>query len=131
MVDLRILNDREMADLVVDCISSEGKYKQISDRIVLACAKDGGSSLKIQKAAIDKIKEVIKASAKKHKASEKFYALKLLNKIVMKKNPDLNKYCESKIMDRLHEFAKFNNNKDEKTAQGLLSRGNNIFGPEE
>ena len=34
-------------------------------------------------------------------------------------------------MDRLSILAEFNNSKDEKSAQALLTRGNNIFGPEE
>ena len=131
MVDQRILNDKEMMDLVLECISSDSKYKKTSERIVNACTKDGGSNLKVQKAAIDKIKEVIKAPPKKHRASEKFYSLKLLNKIVMKKNSELNKYCENKILDRLSKLGEFNTNKDEKSAQSLLTRGNTIFGPEE
>jgi len=47
MVDLRILNDKEMMDLVLECISSDSKYKKTSERIVNACTKDGGSNLKV------------------------------------------------------------------------------------
>ena len=43
---------------------------------------------------IDRIKEVIKAPPNKHPAIQKFYALKLLNKCVLKKNTELNNYVE-------------------------------------
>jgi hypothetical protein len=65
--------------------------------------------LKAQKAAIDKIKQIIKAPPKKFTASHKFYCLKLLNKIVMKKNPEVNKYVDKKLLKRLCVFAEFNN----------------------
>lgn len=81
--------------------------------------------------AIDKIKEVIKAPSKKHPALHKFFSLKLLNKVVMKKNTDLNKYVEAKILDRLRVLAEFNNDPNEKSAQALLSRGKGMFGPDE
>ncbi len=65
---------------------------------------------------IDRIKEVIKAKPQKHSAKQKFFALKLLNKVVMKKNMDLNNYVEAKIMSRLTILAEFNNNPEEKSA---------------
>lgn len=49
----------------------------------------------------------------------------------MKKNMELNHYIEQKIMSRLTILAEFNNNPEEKSAQLLLSRGKNIFGPDE
>jgi len=65
---------------------------------------------------IDKIKEIIKASPKKHSALQKFFALKLLNKIVLKKNTELNIYVEQKILSRLTILAEFNNDSSEKSA---------------
>ena len=44
---------------------------------------------------------------------------------------ELNNYVEAKIMSRLTILAEFNNNPEEKSAQLLLSRGKNIFGPDE
>ena len=35
------------------------------------------------------------------------------------------------MLDRLRNFAVFNNQKDEISAHALLTRGNTIFGPEE
>ena len=49
----------------------------------------------------------------------------------MKKNPELNKYAEGKIMERLTILAEFNSTGEEKSAQSLLTRGNNIFGADE
>lgn len=49
----------------------------------------------------------------------------------MKKNTELNNYVEAKIMSRLTILAEYNNNPEEKSAQLLLSRGKNIFGPDE
>jgi hypothetical protein len=61
----------------------------------------------------------------------KFFSLKLLNKCVLKKNNDLNKYTESKILDRLSILAQVNNDPNEKSAQALLTRGKFIFGDDE
>ena len=83
-----------MQELLIGCISSDIMYKKMSERIVVSCSKDSTTAFKTQKVCIDKIKEVIKSNPKKVKASEKFYALKLLNKIIMKKNTELNKYIE-------------------------------------
>jgi hypothetical protein len=49
----------------------------------------------------------------------------------MKKNPELNSYVESKILDRLTILAEFNNDPNEKSAQALLTRGKNLFGADE
>ena len=76
------------------CVASEKAYKQYSDKLVSSCGVNSSTSLKSQKACIDKIKEVIKAPSKKHPPIHKFYSLKLLNKCVLKKNPDLNLYIE-------------------------------------
>ncbi len=65
---------------------------------------------------IDKIKEIIKANPKKHSALQKFFALKLLNKIIIKKNSELNSYVEQKILSRLTILAEFNNDSQEKSA---------------
>jgi len=65
---------------------------------------------------IDKIKEVIKASPKAHPAMHKFFALKLLNKVILKKNPEVNLHVQSTMMNRLATLALFNNDKDEKSA---------------
>ena len=124
--------EKDVANIIVFCVKAEANYKGFSDKIVKSCTKDSTTTLKTQKAFIDKIKEIIKAPPKKHAALEKFYCLKLLNKIILKKNDELNKHVESKIMERLTILAEFNNNKDEgKSAQSLLTRGKNIFGADE
>ena len=46
----------------------------------------------------------------------KFFALKLLNKVILKKNPEVNLYVQSTMMNRLATLALFNNDKDEKSA---------------
>ena len=125
------VSEKELSAFVVQCVKSDANYKSLSDKIVKSCTKDSATTIKSQKAVVDKIKEIVKAGPKKHAALEKFYCLKLLNKIILKKNPELNKYVENKIMDRLTIFAEFNNNKDEKSAQSLLTRGKNIFGADE
>jgi hypothetical protein len=58
----------------------------------------------------------VKASikSKKYTSLQKVYALKLLHKCIMKKNKELAKYVEKKILKRLVIFAEFN--KDKNTA---------------
>jgi predicted house-cleaning noncanonical NTP pyrophosphatase (MazG superfamily) len=120
-----------MTEFVMLCLEKEQHYKKFSDKIGASCAQASKTPLKVQKQVIDRIKEVIKAKPQKHTAKQKFFALKLLNKVVMKKNTELNDYVEAKIMSRLTILAEFNNNPEEKSAQLLLSRGKNIFGPDE
>jgi len=107
------LSEKDVGNVVVFCVKAEPNYKSFSDKIVKSCMKDNATPLKVQKAIIDKVKEIIKAAPKKHAALEKFYCLKLLNKIILKKNAELNKHVENKIMERLTILAEFNNNKDE------------------
>lgn len=113
------------------CIDKDNQYRKLSDKIVHVCTEKAKTPLKTQKLVIDRIKEVIKAEPEKYRAQSKFFALKLLNKIVLKKNTALNNYVEAKIMGRLTTLAEFNNDPDEKSAQALLTRGRTIFGPNE
>ena len=125
------LSDKQMNAVVLLCVENDKNYKKMSDKIVHACLDKAKTPLKIQKLVVDRIKEVIKAEPKKFRAQSKFFALKLLNKVILKKNGPLNVYVEQKIMDRLSVFAEFNNDPHENSAQALLTRGKNIFGPEE
>ena len=81
-----------MISFTYQCVESDKLYKQFSDKIVATCATKSGTPLKIQKLCIDKLKEIIKAPTKKHPPIQKFFSLKLLNKCILKKNVELNKY---------------------------------------
>ena len=91
------LTPKQMEDFTVSCVATDKSYKQYSDKIVSSCGTNSATSLKSQKACIDKIKELIKAPSKKHPPIQKFYSLKLLNKCVLKKNSELNLYIEQKL----------------------------------
>lgn len=58
------------------------------------CLERAKTPLKVQKIVIDKVKEIIKAEPDKFRAQSKFFALKLLNKVILKKNNALNVYVE-------------------------------------
>ena len=79
-----------MIEFTLGCISGPVAYKAYSDKIVGSCGKDAKTPLEVQKGLVDKIKEVIKAGPKRHPAIHKFFSLKLLNKVILKKNPELN-----------------------------------------
>ena len=49
----------------------------------------------------------------------------------MGKNADLNYYIESKVMDRMKILAEHNFDPAKNSSEELLSRGRNIFGPDE
>ena len=60
-----------------------------------------------------KMIDTIKASIKNKKlpSCQKLYAIKLLNKCVMKGNKDFIKYVEKKVLTRLGILAEFNKEK--------------------
>jgi hypothetical protein len=100
---------------------------------------------KVKKTIVDRIKDIIKASPKVNSATDKLCALQLLNRVIVKKNPEVNHYISTHLMARLSILAQFNpaDNEDsddplnmtyssiQNTAQELLTRGQRIFGPEE
>lgn len=65
---------------------------------------------KVKKQVADQIKEVIKGSPLDYSAREKLSALKLLNKCVLLKNNEFNRYVENILMARLQILAQFNPN---------------------
>lgn len=92
------------------------------------------------------VKEVIKGSPLDYCAREKLNALKLLNKSILLKNNEFNRYIENVLMARLQILAQFNPNNApddgvseassaklsmHNSAQELLRRGEMIFGPHE
>jgi len=58
-------------------------------------------------------------------------ALKILNKVIIRKNPELNNYTENKILARLQTFAVHNHDEKEERLEVILNRGATIFGPDE
>lgn len=102
--------------------------------------------MKVKKQVADVIKEVIKGSARDYSAREKLNALKLLNKSILLRNNEFNRYIENQLMARLQILAQFNPNNvpddgvsdasstklsTHNTAQEMLRRGEMIFGPHE
>ena len=70
----------------------------MSDWLSKMYAHDSTISLQIQKQGIDKIHDILTSNAIEVGASQKFYTLKVLNKIVGKKNIQLNLYIVDKLM---------------------------------
>ena len=66
---------------------------------------------KVKRQVVDVIKEVIKGSVKDYGAHEKLNALKLLNKSILLRNNELNRYIENILMARLQTLAQFNSAK--------------------
>ena len=123
------ISDDGIVQAVHSCVQ-EINYKKFSDKICHICSVRAKTPLETQKKVVATIKQIIKSDAKETPAKNKFYALKLLNKVVLKKNKALNTYVEQKILDRLVKYALVNNDPNEKSAQELLSRGKNIFAGE-
>ena len=54
------LQEKDMINFTLACVSSDKNYKLYSDKIVGSCSATSPTLLKVQKICIDKIKEVIK-----------------------------------------------------------------------
>lgn len=120
-----------MLDVFYLCLISEADYKFHNDKLTRACEQQAQTPLKVQKNLVDLIKQTIQDPPQKSQALHKLIALKVLNKIVNIKNPDLNKYAEDTILESLVQIAGKNEQNSLEGAQSMLIRGQNIFGPEE
>ena len=83
---------KEKADLIIQYIDPEIKQKEWVPS-------------KVKKFVVDKIKTIIKAEPSEHTAKEKLIALQLLNRAIMKKNQEFNRYVEQTLMARLSILA--------------------------
>jgi len=101
---------------------------------------------KVKRQVVDAVKEVIKGPPKDYGAHEKLNALRLLNKSILLRNNEFNRYVENILMAGLQRLAQFNAPKQaddaasdagsaklsaHDTAQEMLRRGEMIFGPHE
>ena len=64
-------------------------------------------------------------------AMQKLHALKLLNKIIMKKNPGVIRHVEKVLLSDLVTLAKHNHSRSVTSCNALLMRGSSIFGSDE
>ena len=105
------LSEKEIINLLTQCTKDAESYKKHGTEVVKACSVGSQTPFKVQQCVIDQIKIVIKSPPKKQSATQKFYALKILNKIVMQKTPhkELIKYVEDNILERLEILAEHNN----------------------
>ena len=115
----------EKSDLIIQYIDPDIKQKEWVPS-------------KVKKFVVDKIKSIIKSDPKEIRAQEKLVALKLLNRAILKKNPEFNRYVEQTLMARLSILAQYNPLDDsimnsdvlnqstmsiQNTAQELMTRG--------
>jgi hypothetical protein len=115
----------EKSDLIIQYIDPDVKQKEWVPS-------------KVKKFVVDKIKSIIKSDPKEIRAQEKLVALKLLNRAILKKNPEFNRYVEQTLMARLSILAQYNPLDDsimnsdvlnqstmsiQNTAQELMTRG--------
>ena len=123
----------EKSDLIIKFIDPEVKQKE-------------WVPFKVKKFVVDKIKTILKAEPQEHSAKDKLVALKLLNRAILKKNQEFNRYVEQTLMARLSILAQYNPLDDsvmntdilnqssmsiQNTAQELMTRGQHMFSPEE
>ena len=111
---------RESSEPIMNCLDQKNK---------------NWTPFKIKKVVVDHIKQKLTEEPKMCGACQKLMSLKLLNRAIMKKNQEFNRYVEANLLESLAKLAQYGINQKsgriQNSAQELLSRGKGIFGPSE
>lgn len=92
-ISLKSIDDAALktnSDLIMRCIDTKNK---------------NWTPFKIKKVVVDHIKSKLQEEPKSCSAAEKLMALKLLNKAVMKRNQEFNRYVEANVLELLAKLA--------------------------
>lgn len=87
--------------------SDEQAFRKTSEPVIrcIDTKNKNWTPFKIKKVVVDHLKQKLLEDPKICQASQKLMALKLLNKAIMKRNQEFNKYVEANLLELLAKFA--------------------------